>query len=268
MIELLKIAEADNIKNGIILYGNKSKPFIVRSTDDITFNYDEFKKNVVNDNTIIYSTDKMTLEYVENIKLNETLLDWENNMMKYNFTDSNIKSNLYDYNMIKINELTKYGVGLTMCTNNTYTPFHIDSVSRKLGGGGWVYLHEGVKQWNLIEFFDAVNNIYNSKGKHLIDINILSQKDKLSEDISYKVYQCNMRGGDFIYFPPGWAHQVTTPEKSIGLNGYLLLDSDLQYIDKIEEWYIENGNYSDCGLLNRPLNDNEINLHRKINNII
>jgi len=58
----------------------------------------------------------------------------------------------FDYNMINVDELKKYGVGLTMCTDNTYTPFHIDSVSSKLSGGGWVYLNKGCKQWNLIEF--------------------------------------------------------------------------------------------------------------------
>lgn len=52
---------------------------------------------------------------------------------------------LNDYNMINVDELKKYGVGLTMCTDNIYTPFHIDSVSSQLGGDGWVYLKEGVK---------------------------------------------------------------------------------------------------------------------------
>ena len=183
--------------------------------------------------------------------------------MQYNFTDSNINPNLFDYNMINVDELKKYGVGLTMCTDNTYTPFHIDSVSSKLGGGGWVYLNKGCKQWNLIEFFDAVNNIYNSKDKCMIDINI--HNILLQEDISYKVYQGTMNSGDFIYFPPGWAHQITTTDKSIGLNGYMRLDSDLQYIEKIEDWYKINNNYADCGLLHRPLKENEIDLYRKIN---
>ena len=265
MIELININEVDCIINGIQLYGSKSKPFIVRNTKDITFNYDNFKNNVINDNTIIYSTDKITLEYVEDIKLLNTLNDWENNIMQYNFTDSTIKPNLFDYNMINVDELKKYGVGLTMCTDNTYTPFHIDSVSSKLGGGGWVYLNKGCKQWNLIEFFDAVNNIYNSKDKCMIDINI--HNILLQEDISYKVYQGTINSGDFIYFPPGWAHQITTTEKSIGLNGYMRLDSDLQYVEKIEDWYKINNNYPDCGLLHRPLKENEIDLHRKINNI-
>ena len=100
MIELININEVDSIINGIQLYGSKSKPFIVRNTKDITFNYDNFKNNVINDNTIIYSTDKITLEYVEDIKLLSALNDWENNIMQYNFTDSNINPNLFDYNMI------------------------------------------------------------------------------------------------------------------------------------------------------------------------
>lgn len=45
------------------------------------------------------------------------------------------------------------------------------------------------------------------------------------------------------------------------------LDSDLQYVGKIEDWYKINNNYPDCGLLHRPLKENEIALHRKINNI-
>ena len=108
MIELININEVDSsIINGIQLYGSKSKPFIVRNTKDITFNYDNFKNNVINDNTIIYSTDKITLEYVEDIKLLSALNDWENNIMQYNFTDSNINPNLFDYNMINVDELRK-----------------------------------------------------------------------------------------------------------------------------------------------------------------
>jgi len=92
----------------------------------------------------------------------------------------------------------------------------------------------------------------------MIDINI---HNILLQDISYKVYQGTINSGDFIYFPPGWAHQITTTEKSIGLNGYMRLDSDLQYIEKIEDWYKINNNYSDYGLLHRPLKENEIDLH-------
>lgn len=103
----------------------------------------------------------------------------------------------------------------------------------------------------------------------MIDINIsIDIKDSdIVLNNTIKVYQCTMKSGNFIYFPPGWTHQVTTTAKSIGLNGYIRLDSDLQYIDKIEEWYKINNNYLDCGLLHRPLKENEINLHRKINNI-
>ena len=252
-----QIDEANTIMEGIELYGNKCKPFVVRNTLDFDFSYNTLKQNIIKENPTIYSTDKNTLEYVENINLLNTLIDWENNNIKYNFTDSCLDQNILDYNTVKIPELKKNGIGLTMCSDYTYTPFHIDSTSES-GGGGWVYLYQGEKDWKFVEFFDAVNNMYDSNNKCLID-------SKIPVYSLYEVYECKMTNGDFIYFPPGWAHQVTTTHKSIGLNGYMLLPSDHNYIKKINNWYNITSNHSDCGLLHRPLKIEEVNLHKKIN---
>jgi hypothetical protein len=267
----MKIDCATTIMEGIKLYGMKLKPFIVKKTNDIIFDYKKLKENIIKENINIYTTDKDTLEYVENINLKDKLNEWEHDVLKYNFTDSNISNDIYNYNNININEIKKFGVGLTMCSSNTYTPFHIDSTNKNMGGGGWVYLYKGTKKWNIIEFFDAINNIYNQEGKHLIDVNCQTNNDNDNNNCdkvnNCSIYQCEISEGDFIYFPPGWAHQVITSEKSIGLNGYMLLESDYNYIENINKWYNETSNYSDCGLLHRPLSQHEINTYKKLNNV-
>jgi hypothetical protein len=256
---MINIDEANSIAEGIELYGLKSKPFIVRDTLDFDFNYNIFKQNVMRDETTIYSTNKHTLKYIENINLINTLNDWENDKLEYNFIDSTLNQNILNYDIVKNIELKKKGIGLTMCSNNTYTPFHIDSTSQ-LGGGGWVYLYQGEKQWNFIEFFDAVNSIYNKVEKCLYDVNV-----NIFVKNNIPIYQCNMYSGDFIYFPPGWAHQVITSHKSIGLNGYMMLPSDQDYIERINQWYFENDNNPEFGILHRKLCKDDIDLHKKIN---
>jgi len=260
---MIELNEAIDILSGIDLYGKKGLPFIVRNTSDIIINYNKIKEaSDIN----IYTTDIDTMEYVEDVNLLSALNDWENNTLKYNYTDSKIDT--IEYGNVNIETLKKYGVGLTMCLDGTYTPFHIDSTDIKMGGGGWVYLQTGKKIWYLMDFFSAVNNIYSEDKKCLVDINQDINQDihqDINQDKKYKIYHGEIKSGDFIYFPPGWAHQVTTLEKSIGLNGYLLLEEDMTNIELINKWYeITSNNYT-CGLLHRTLTDKDIH---KMTNII
>lgn len=44
-----------------------------------------------------------------------------------------------------------------------------------------------------------------------------------------------MQPGSFLLMPPGWLHAVVTREASLGVAGYLRLDSDEQAIEAVPE---------------------------------
>jgi hypothetical protein len=95
---------------------------------------------------------------------------------------------------------------LTLTRNGSYTPLHTDPNH----GGGWMYLQQGIKKWQLV---DPKNNpiIPNPNGE-LKDPPQDWNADCLSESIIHP--------GDFLYFNPLTPHRVWTYENSFGVSGY------------------------------------------------
>jgi hypothetical protein len=102
---------------------------------------------------------------------------------------------------------------LVLSPARCFTSFHVDAY----GMQGWMYLIAGCKRWTFgspadaLAAFDPV------------------RKDFLRERLhGTACYSCEMRGGDFLYFPSGWIHEVETTQSSYGVGGSLLNDYQIE----------------------------------------
>jgi hypothetical protein len=95
---------------------------------------------------------------------------------------------------------------LTLTRNGSYTPLHVDPNH----GGGWMYLQQGIKKWQLV---DAHQNpfIPDEKGNYA--------DPPLNLDADY-LYEVTINPGDFLYFTALSPHRVWTYENSFGVSGY------------------------------------------------
>ena len=164
------------------------------------------KIKINNNNVYCWNTNNYSYDY--NISLYDDLLKLENNNLKRNYTDTFILNN-YLSNYIINNDIKNIlgSCGLTLSNSNIYTPFHIDTINDVYKpnvyltnmndinySDGWIYLHEGVKIFHLIENNDCCENINFLK----ISNNYIQLDDLQTNELLYKnnnalwdkIYQC------------------------------------------------------------------------------
>jgi hypothetical protein len=111
--------------------------------------------------------------------------------------------------LLKAVKKSRKKICLTLTRNGSYTPFHVDPNH----GGGWMYLQQGIKKWQLV---DVNNNplVADKVGNY--------QDPPLDLEADY-LYEATILPGDFLYFPPLTPHRVWTYAHSFGVSGYAKL---------------------------------------------
>lgn len=108
--------------------------------------------------------------------------------------------------LLKAVKKSRKKICLTLTRNGSYTPLHVDPNH----GGGWMYLQQGIKKWQLV---DGTNNpLSPDKNGDFIDPPQNLDADYLMETTIYP--------GDFLYFSPLTPHRVWTYADSFGVSGY------------------------------------------------
>lgn len=111
--------------------------------------------------------------------------------------------------LLKVVKKSRKKICLTLTRNGSYTPLHVDPNH----GGGWMYLQEGIKKWQLVNANE--NPLTADKTGNFIDPPPDLDAAYLEESIIYP--------GDFLYFPPLTPHRVWTYANSFGVSGYAKL---------------------------------------------
>ncbi len=103
---------------------------------------------------------------------------------------------------------------LTVAPKLTY--FHIDTFY----GGCFMHLCSGRKTWLFIPP-DAMATIEQRHGFKTVNVLPLADLLKLDDGFLWgKILIGELRAGDLLYFPDGWAHYVRTTEDCTGYGGY------------------------------------------------
>jgi len=120
---------------------------------------------------------------------------------------------------------------LVLSPAGSFTPLHLDAYAMQ----GWMYLIAGSKTWRFyppegaLAAFDPVfKQFYDPRLHSLAQFPLLAQVD---------CYEGTIRGGELLYFPAGWIHQVTTTELSFGAGGSVI--NDYQIGEHMRWWLWE-----------------------------
>jgi hypothetical protein len=219
----VQVPVAKGIQEGLEMYGSKGVPFIVRQCQSL-FNFDLMSvkqlASQTGQQTFGWDTN---MDMVEAQKVQDLLYMWENDELNLNLVDSPAPGVIGTDISPSLNDLgiEESKAMLVLSPRGAYTRFHVDEVAGKNSGGGWMYVSEGWKVWNLIDLEDAFEHLYNKETNSLKDLPM----DKLLYLNNFalwgRIYHGEIMGGDFLYFPPGMAHRVKTYAKSVGLGGYI-----------------------------------------------
>ncbi len=115
-------------------------------------------------------------------------------------------------NLLNRDERTAhYRRSVVLTAPGAYTPMHVDGY----GCGGWMYLIEGEKHWEIVEA---------DRGPGLWDARTHDYADPRTGNWPAGVpsWTATLRGGEMMIFPPGFVHRVATPKRCIGFGGNFL----------------------------------------------
>ena len=216
-----------SLEEGLRDHAAHGRPFVIRQCQKL-FNTDfaDFRKRAETTKATTFAWDK-TLEMHDGIPIIEIIQNWEKNQLQFNLVDSNAPGCLTGHLHPDVPKagITEDMLLLCMAPKGAYTRFHIDPFSNKKWeqtGGGWVYLHQGHKLWNLIDYEETFEYLYDDVNRCVIEpcpqAEMVYQNDFKLWGRGWNVDQM---GGDFLYFPPAMTHRVWTYTKSWGLCGYL-----------------------------------------------
>lgn len=120
---------------------------------------------------------------------------------------------------------------LVLSPAGSFTSLHLDAYAMQ----GWMYLIAGSKTWRFyppeaaLAAFDPVfKQFYDPRLHSLQQFPLLGRMD---------CYEGTIRGGELLYFPAGWIHQVATAEPSFGAGGSII--NDYQIEDHVRWWLWE-----------------------------
>ncbi len=104
-----------------------------------------------------------------------------------------------------------YRRSVVLTAPGAYTPMHVDSY----GCGGWMYLIEGEKHWELA---------HAAHGPGLWDAQTEDYADPRSGNWPDGVptWTATLRAGEMMICPPGFVHRVATPVRCVGFGGAFL----------------------------------------------
>jgi LPS biosynthesis protein len=219
----IQVPVAKSIEEGLDLYGSKGIPFIVRQCESL-FNFDvnSVKQLASQTGQQTFGWDD-NMDMVEAQKVQDLLYKWENDELNLNLVDSPVPGVIGTDISPCLNDLgiEESKAMLVLSPKGAYTRFHVDEVSGKNSGGGWMYLSQGWKVWNLMDLEDAFQYLYDKETNSLKDLPTHKLLYLNNFAVWGRIYNGEIFGGDFLYFPPGMAHRVKTYAKSIGLGGYI-----------------------------------------------
>lgn len=233
------VEEARTIREGFELIGSSGRPFIVRRCRITELAGEAFVARLAESEGAVFGWNKDLLK-VGDLTLRATIDEWKRGTLAVNIVDAPIPQ---VFAAVEVDSalaacgITAEALMLVASTRTTHTPFHQDP---PLEGGGWMWLAEGRKAWCLIDY-EQNDALLDPATKTLLDMpmaELLSRKDLALQD---NVWQGVIEGGDFIYFPPGCAHQVQTTQRSLGLGSYAVLPTDRERQEKITKWYLARG---------------------------
>ena len=131
------------------------------------------------------------------------------------FVFAEVEASLEPYGIVASSLMLVLSQGLA------YTPFHQDAPAE---GGGWTWLAQGQKLWNMVDFEDC-DTLLDCETKTLFDFAPAELLHRNRDELWGRVRQAWLEDGDFIYFPPAW--------------GYALLPSGFHRTDKVLAWYAD-----------------------------
>ena len=83
-------------------------------------------------------------------------------------------------------------------------------------GSGWQWLASGSKTWYVVDDTANTPPLYSRQ----ICRKMSQPPDMVAVALRARVLTCVLAPGDFVSFPCGWAHGVSTECASVGLSGY------------------------------------------------
>eukprot|EP00698_Gefionella_okellyi_P005424 TRINITY_DN14971_c0_g1_i1.p1 TRINITY_DN14971_c0_g1~~TRINITY_DN14971_c0_g1_i1.p1 ORF type:complete len:484 (+),score=62.58 TRINITY_DN14971_c0_g1_i1:77-1528(+) len=222
-----QVPEATSIEDGIRQFGSRFLPFVVHNQQK-TFPCDletaKQRAATFTDELFGYEADgAMTC-----LSATEIFRRWDLGTLTTNIVDAPFPV-LLDHQLpvVLVAGASKAACCLTLTRKGTHTAFHTDP----LYGGGWMYLHEGIKLWQFLppkHLPDLLGPPLPTGKSHQsipnIPMHTLLQQNQYALWGAPFAVEC--RAGDFLYFPPGYIHRVWTSTASFGLSGYVLLPED------------------------------------------
>ena len=91
-------------------------------------------------------------------------------------------------------------------------PMHVDPPM----GSGWQWLAYGDKTWYVVDDTANLPPLYSRQACRKMN----DPPDMAAVALRARVLTCVLAAGDFISFPCGWSHAVSTESASLGLSGY------------------------------------------------
>ena len=234
---VLDVDEARSIREGFETFGRTGLPFVVRGCRIADVSRAEFVARMEGAANIVFGWgDEQQL--VDNLRLGDAVRDWKRDALAANILDAPIPDIFSPAEVDRA--LEPYGISarsmMVVLTHRlTHTPFHQDPPLR---GGGWMWLAEGQKLWNFVDF-DSCDALLDKETKTLRDLRPAEVLYGDGHAVWGKARQAWVEGGDFICFPPACAHCVHTYQASIGLGGYAVAVSDTERMGRVSAWYAE-----------------------------
>lgn len=102
-----------------------------------------------------------------------------------------------------------YRRSVVLSAPGAYTPMHVDGY----GCGGWMYLIEGQKLWELVHPDQAMA---------LWDAQKRDFRDAALDVPETAVWTATLQAGELLICPPGFVHRVQTPVRCTGFGGAYL----------------------------------------------
>ena len=162
------VGEASSIAEGFETFGYAGCPFVVRNCRIADIAPESFVRRLeAADGTVFGWGNEQ--ELVGDLRLRDVVNDWKQDALAANVIDAPI-AELFT-GMRWMRDFHRHGIAasslmLVLTNRLTYTPFHQD---RPTEGGGWMWLAEGQKLWNLIDFEDC-DLLFDGQTKTLPDL--------------------------------------------------------------------------------------------------
>jgi hypothetical protein len=197
-----------------------TRPFVVTNFSGLSRDHDFFARELSHEPEI-YGYDVSPMDNSESDAITRTgaevLQLFRERTLNFNIVDSECSDPsaiLNSWPADKLKRPPSISWTLTLAPARTY--FHYDPPY----GDCFMYLCEGHKVW----LFISPDDIAQIERRHGFEIvNRLPLSELLALDDGFlrgRILIGEIRGGDFVYFPEGWAHYVRTLKDSFGYGGY------------------------------------------------